>query len=126
MSQVRLALRDQGFEFCDEDESDGAASLATEHARATADALRHEQLISAGIAASTTDSPEQAIGEACKSPCTLELLRTGFNPLKTEHVRSLVGDRACMHAPQLTRCGMSSWSLPALLQAPPIVGAGHR
>jgi hypothetical protein len=62
-TQIRAVLRSRGLEFCDDEASDAGASLATEHARATADALRHEQLVAAGVAASSTDAPEQAVGE---------------------------------------------------------------
>jgi hypothetical protein len=61
--QIRAVLRSRGLEFCDDEASDAGASLASEHARATAEALRHEQLVAAGIAASSTDAPEQAVGE---------------------------------------------------------------
>lgn len=64
ITQIRAVLRARGFEYCDDGELESDASLASEHARATADALRHEQLIAAAIAASNTDSPEQSVGKS--------------------------------------------------------------
>lgn len=63
-SQIRAVLRARGLEFCDDEEEAAGASLATEHAHATADALRHEQLVSAGVGASTTDSEDQSVGQS--------------------------------------------------------------
>ena len=60
--QVRAVLRARGLEFCDDETDDQGQALPHRHASAAAEAMRHEQLIAAGVTASSTDDERQTVG----------------------------------------------------------------
>ena len=60
---IRMLLRARGFEFCDESPDGQPLEVAAAAGDATAEAQRHEQLVAAGIDATTTDAAEQSVGE---------------------------------------------------------------